>query len=158
MFGSAIVLRVIPYLVAAGVAFGAGWTINGWRLGIVIAQKEEAHAKAIAAAELASRTKEQGLQKAADQIRREKDARINTINSALNSAIDSLRQRDERPSPYTLSPNPSVGLVAKGCTGAELYRSDAEFLIREAARADTVKQSYEQCYAQYQAVKKILED
>ena len=89
--------------------------------------------------------KEQAAQVAADQIRTEKDAKIKAINNQLVDAISELRKRSNRPE----SPN------AGSCgTGATLYAQDAEFLIREAARADEIRAGLEACYKQYDAVSK----
>jgi hypothetical protein len=91
-----------------------------------------------------TRAKEQEAQTAADQIRKEKDEKIKSINNQLVDAISELRKRNSRPE----SPN------AGSCgTGATLYAQDAEFLIREAARADEIRVGLDACYKQYDAIK-----
>ena len=84
-------------------------------------------------------------QAAADEIRKEKDAQITAINNQLVDAISQLRKRPSR------SQGSSDG---QSGTGATLYAEDAEFLIREAARADQIRAGLQACYAQYDAIAK----
>ena len=80
----------------------------------------------------------------ADKIRTEKDAQIKAINNKLVDAISELRKR---PSRTEQASNGQSG------TGATLYAEDAEFLIREASRADQIRIGLEACYKQYDAIK-----
>jgi len=82
-------------------------------------------------------------QEAADRIRKDKDAQINSINAQLVDAISGLR---ERPNRTQAASNGSCG------TGATLSASDAEFLVREAARADQIRAGLSACYQQYDAL------
>ena len=84
-------------------------------------------------------------QAAADQIRKDKDAQITSINTQLVDAISELRQR---PSRAQASSN------GQGGTGATLFAEDAEFLTREAARADIIRTGLSACYAQYDSLSK----
>ena len=84
-------------------------------------------------------------QEATDQIRKEKDAQIASINNQLVDAISQLRKRPSR------SQDTSNG---QSGTGATLFAEDAEFLIREAARADQIRAGLEACYKQYDAIAK----
>ena len=95
-------------------------------------------------AEKTIRDKEHQYQSDADFLRIQKDAQIKTINNQLVNAISELRSR---PSRTTETPN------GKSCNGASLYAEDAEFLIREAARADEMRIGLEACYKQYEAIK-----
>ena len=90
------------------------------------------------------REKEHQYQTDADKIRKEKDAQINAINSQLVDAISELRSRPSR------SAKTSDG---QSCNGASLYAEDAEFLVREAARADQIRVALQACYNQYDAIK-----
>lgn len=90
------------------------------------------------------REKEHQYQADADQIRKDKDAQIKTINSQLVDAVSELRKRTSR------STETSNG---QGCNGSSLYAEDAEFLIREAARADEIRIGLEACYKQYDSIK-----
>ena len=84
-------------------------------------------------------------QKAADQIRKEKDAQIASINNQLADALIGLRKRPDR----TQSAN-----AGQGGTGLSLSAQDAEFLDREAARADVLRTALSACYQQYDALNK----
>jgi len=90
------------------------------------------------------RDKEHQYQADADQIRKDKDAQIRDINSKLVDAVSELRKRPGR------STEASNG---QGCNGTRLYAEDAEFLIREAARADEIRVGLQACYKQYDALK-----
>jgi len=93
-----------------------------------------------------ARLKEHQLQDATDQIRKDKDAQINAINNQLANALIELRNRPSRAS--------KVSVNGQSGTGATLFAEDAEFLIREATRADQIRTGLEACYAQYDAVAK----
>ena len=84
-------------------------------------------------------------QAATDQIRKDKDAQIASINAQLVDAIGELRKR---PSRAQASSN------GQGGTGATLFADDAEFLTREAARADIIRTGLSACYAQYDSLSK----
>lgn len=59
---------------------------------------------------------------------------------------DSLRNRPSRPASGAV---PTGTADPVGCTGAELYRPDGEFLAREAARADGLRLQLAACQAAY---------
>ena len=88
--------------------------------------------------------KQEESQAKTDEIRKAKDAQIKTINSQLVDAVSELRKRSSR--------SQSTDNGACG-TGRTLLAEDAEFLIREAARADQIRVGLEACYNQYDAVK-----
>ena len=89
--------------------------------------------------------KEREHQDAADEIRKVKDAQIQAINNQLVDAISELRKRPSRA---------QIAANGQGGTGATLSAEDAEFLIREAARADQIRAGLQACYAQYDAIAK----
>ena len=89
--------------------------------------------------------KEVQSQSDADQIRKDKDAQIKLINNQLADALVQLRSRPSR--------SESTNLGSSG-TGSTLYAEDAEFLIREAAKADEIRTGLEACYKQYDAIAK----
>lgn len=95
-------------------------------------------------AEKTIRDKEHQYQSDADQIRKNKDAQIKVINNQLVDAVSELRKRPSRASEAS---------NGKSCNGASLYAEDAEFLVREAARADEIRVALEACYKQYDAIK-----
>lgn len=70
------------------------------------------------------------------------EASIRDIDRRHHAAIASLRNRPER------AAVPASGAGAEtyqGATGAQLSRSDAEFLAGEAARADELRAALERC-------------
>ena len=95
---------------------------------------------------IAEETKQKEIehQTAADKIEKDKNAQIKAINNQLVDAISELRKRPNRPE------NASIG---QSGTGSTLYAEDAEFLIREASRADTIRTGLDACYKQYDAIK-----
>ena len=95
-------------------------------------------------AEKTIRDKEHQYQSDADQIRIQKDAQIKVINTQLVDAISSLRSR---------SSSATKTITGQDCNGSTLSAPDAEFLVREASRADTIRIGLEACYRQYDAIK-----
>ena len=93
------------------------------------------------------------LQTSADKAQEATSEQIKTLNSSLASAIVGLRNRPTRPDSGSVPVNPGAG---RGCTGAELYKPDAEFLAREAARADALQIELKLCYDRYQAARNAL--
>ena len=78
-------------------------------------------------------------QKAADEKAR--------LSADLAAALDSLRKRPARPAGgVPASPGDPVA-----CTGAALHAEDAEFLVRESARADRLRADLDACRQAYDA-------
>jgi uncharacterized protein HemX len=96
-------------------------------------------------------SKDMADQKAAAD--KDKNEALKKNAASLQSVIDSLRNRQARPN--NLPNNSSAGST---CTGTQLYREDAEFLAREAARADSVIIERDYYYGQYESVRKLLND
>jgi hypothetical protein len=150
---------ILGFVLAVGAAGGVGY-LKGDSAGQAAvqqrwdqerAQQAEAHAMAMEAA----RQKEQELQSKADQIRKDKDREIRDVNARATALANSLRVRPERPAPAA-SPVPgtaSIGPAPAGCSGPELFRQDAELLVREAERGDQLRAALKQCYAQYESLK-----
>ena len=74
----------------------------------------------------------------------------NRLAADLRAAVDSLRNRPQRPAA-------SGGAMLPGaadpvaCTGASLFAEDADAALREAARADSVRLQLSACQAAYNA-------
>jgi hypothetical protein len=94
-------------------------------------------------AEKTVRDKEHQYQSDADKIRIEKDAQIKAINNQLADTLVSLRSR---------SSSATKTINGQDCNGATLSASDAEFLVREASRADEIRVALQACYKQYDAI------
>ena len=114
-----------------------------WYFGYSVANHRFIAYKAEQAAQI--QKAQEKYQAAADQIRKEKDAQINSINNQLVDAISQLRKRPSR------AENPTTGSCG---TGATLSAEEAEFLVREAARADQIRTGLNACYKQYDSIAK----
>ena len=146
--------RELIAVVLLVVSFVAGWTVNGWRKNNEIQALAAQHAQAALIAEVKARKSEQSIVAAAQEARSKNDAKTKQIRANLERTISELRSRPKR------SEVPAVAAVAgvaqAGCTGTELFRQDAEFLIREAARADELEATLRQCEATYNAARQEL--
>lgn len=143
-------VRVIGIAVATVVIFFAGWLGNGWRWETKYVALQKSHAEAVIQAQREAKRKEQILQSQADQQLVEKNVQIKAIRTELDRALVELRKRPSRV-PVPNAPSPS-----KGATGADLSREDAEFLIREAARADGLVAQLQYCYRMYDEARGAL--
>lgn len=94
----------------------------------------------------AQREKESLLQANMDKLRTEKNRETAKLQRTVAALTLSLRNRPERPAVPASS---SAGYGATGCTGATLYRSDSEFLIRLSERADKLRLAMIQCQDAY---------
>lgn len=82
----------------------------------------------------------------------ERDDKIKALGIELAAAVKRMR---ERPSRSQESREPSE--VRSSCTGRELFQEDGEFLIREAARADKVREERDFYYGEYERVRLMIE-
>lgn len=110
--------------------------------------------KLLEASELA-REREQVMIASADRLRKEKDAQISNLNGRLGTALDGVRQRPQRVSCTSSQGSPTTCSFT-GATGANLSREDAGFLVREAARADSLRTALDQCYKQYDSIRSTI--
>lgn len=133
-------------VVAVGLigSFLFGAYVNGNRLEkkhqaevIALAEKTKAIQNTITAAYVVERNK--------------KDEEIRNLNTRLTTALSGLW---DRPSINSSTAGPT--LSAKGCHPTELFREYAEFLVKEAARADEIRLNYIELFNNYQNVKKAL--
>jgi hypothetical protein len=155
MFGSPVVLQLVVVAAVAVSSAVAGWTANGWRLDAKISKITETHAKELADAQHKARQTEAGIQAEADKLRAQTSARLRDVNSRLDAATSRLRDLSAAQG-GGITPNPRVGLAPQGSPRTFISREDGEFLLREAARADTIREGYYQCLAQYGEVRKQL--
>ena len=88
------------------------------------------------------------MQTSADNQKKEKDEKIATLNVSLNTAISELRNRPSRPAPST-TPSTESAVRGASCDATQLYYEDAEFLTREAARAESVLIERNYYYSRY---------
>lgn len=99
----------------------------------------------------ASKDLADGLTKA----NQDKDNAVTQITTSLNATINSLRQRPTR-ADLTSSVATAVASAKQACNGSQLFREDAEFLAREAARADAVVVERDYYYGQYEDARRTL--
>lgn len=143
--------EIAVFVLCIAVSFGCGWFVNGWRLGEEIANIHADYDKKRADAESAARTKEQTLQKAAEQAVKDKNAQVASVTRRLNNTIAGLRTRPERS--ITPSELPTTPGACFGLSGAELARGDGEFLAGYAADAARLEAALKQCEAQYNSLR-----
>jgi len=148
--------RIAAALMVAFLLAGTHWRV--YSIGAANVKSEwDSEKLSIAAQSLAlaqsTHAKEQALILSADTLRKTKNAQIAKLDADLAAAIDSLHHRPPRPDPSDLSADSSA---PAGCTGASLYRADAEFLARLTARADHQRLDLIECQSAYQAARSAL--
>ena len=121
-------------------AKGVGAEDNRWKV--------KTHAAELKAT-LQARAKEQMWQETVNGTARNYEIKLAGVRRNLDTALDSLRDRPERPA----TGGQAAGTGQSCATGTSLCRQDSEFLVREAARADTIRAGLEACYAYIDAVK-----
>ena len=87
------------------------------------------------------------------------DEKIKRLNSYVSALLTSLQQRPPRP--VSTSGNTASSRTESsttGATGKELYEPDARFLVGIASEAETLKLGLIQCYADYDSVKKSIDN
>lgn len=149
-------------LVAAGVLISALWV--GHKMAVSSAVEKAVHAtktemvreyqKKLDISVLEAISKSKTLQASADKIKEEKYEKLKSINSVLVSDLVSLQQRSKRSSSPSSTTNSADSSAS--CTAAQLYREDAEFLTREAARADEVILERDYYYNRYLLIEEGL--
>lgn len=97
-----------------------------------------------------ARDTEKKWQGAINEITTNQAEKLAEVQHNLDVAIVSLRDRPERPTRLPDTPR----IECSGASGRELSREDAEFLVREAARADTLRVGLEACYSAYDGTMK----
>lgn len=149
-------LNILPGWLWAAITAGALATscVQTTRVSMVkteLSTLKAQHAEAARAAEASARSKEQAAATTLAQIEKEAANEKERLSADLAVALERLRNRPKRPASGDV-PKSAGNDVA--CTGASLHAEDAEFSIREAARADGLRLQLETCKAKYdQAVK-----
>lgn len=115
--------------------------------------KAEADEAALKSSE-AARAREAQWQASAASIEEVHQNEVRTIAADRDRALASLRNRPGRPAVSTAPNMPASAASAPDCgSGATLYREDAEFLTREAARADELRAAIQQYLDWLEAMK-----
>jgi hypothetical protein len=94
---------------------------------------------------------EKDLSASISNFAKEKVVYEEAIADLRNELISRVSKRPNRPTSTPTNPNPTIA-----CTGAELPREDAEFLVREAARADEIVVQRDFYYKSYEDVRHKL--
>lgn len=150
--------RVVAGLILTVLLAGSHWKV--YHMGGASVQAKW-NAESLSVAKQSLRLSEEAtrtttnLEAAADQLKGNKNAQIRTLDARVAELTGQLRDRPERPREGDLPASAIAGAVPS-CTGAGLYRSDAEFLIGEAARAKRLQLDLAQCQAQYNKVRDSL--
>ena len=148
-------------LVAVVVGAGGAWMAysTGYEAGATRVQTawdaERLEAlRARAEFETAARKREQELAARAAQQRKELHREITRLEQRHAAIVDSLRYRTDRPADGGSVPGAATAgaELANGCTGAQLYRPDGEFLAGEAARADRLRLALASCQRAYESL------
>jgi hypothetical protein len=150
---------LVGFAVAVSGAFGTGYwrgdTAGQAKVQQLWDKEKAAQYAAYAAGQAAAREKEQAMQANADQLRQEKDREIRNISARATALANSLRDRPERPAVTDqVSDAPEAGPASSGCTGSGLYKADGNFLVGEAARANTLRELLKECRANYETLTK----
>ena len=90
-------------------------------------------------------------------ITKDKESRIDAINKYSTGILNGLQHRQSRSNQSTNPGDSCNSEGSKGSTGKELLREDAEFLTREATRAEQLRIELDSCYKQYDLVKDSLD-
>ena len=153
MFG---ISRLTGILIAAGLTVATIYGL-GYKSGKHSVQVEFDAYKAQAQIELAklaaqTRDTERTMQSQSNQIQKDKQHEINAINRAAAALVSELRNRPARGENLSTDSR-----ATENCDGSQLYRDDAEFLAREAERADEVMAELKACYKAYDSVKSLTD-
>lgn len=156
--------------IAAGVALVLALLAGVWKIhheGFVAGQAEvqaEWDQDKIRVAEESSRAIKKVEERTAliqittDKERGTLNAHIRSIDLERDELAKRLRERPSRPaeSGGSVPASPGTGASAPSCTGAELYGQDAEFLAREASRAEVLRAYVKALESQYERVRKLI--
>jgi hypothetical protein len=160
-------LKLTIAVAVASVTFYAGTTLYAYNKGVQSGTSQTqklwdaerlAVAQAIATELERVRAVEQTLRTNLTKQRKEYQYENDRLSIQYESALGRLSDRSDRPEDSGSVPQDSnIGAVpADGCTGAELFRPDAEFLVREATRSDRLRLALKACIAHATEVEREL--
>lgn len=85
----------------------------------------------------------------------EKQSEIKNLDTQYSTLVSSLRKRATRAEASQAGSSAIAGTIGS-CTGAQLYRDDAEFLAGYAQQAEGVRIERDYYYGRYEAARKLL--
>lgn len=94
------------------------------------------------------------LQEETRKAKERANAEIDHLKRRVGALSDELRDRAQRPAEAAEHGADNAGHRADAaamCTGAQLYREDAQFLVGEAAAAEQLRSAARQCFARLNA-------
>lgn len=144
------IIAAVAALLAIGLISFSGFKYikqQGFNEATAIYEKQKAADKKITDAA----TKK--LQEQADNAAKDKQDAIQAADAKYAALLDSLRKRPTRP---TQTGSSTTAKTTGSCTGAELYRDDAEFLAGQAALADKVVIERDFYYERYESARRLL--
>ncbi len=138
--------RLAALLALALLLAGAAWRMHtqAERAGHARAQGEAA--AAALAYNQAMRQREQQAAQALTTLQQKAAHEQRDLQRRIDALVERLRERPERPADLAAPAGPGDPVA---CTAAQLYRADAAFLVREAARADQLRIDLAACQAAY---------
>jgi hypothetical protein len=161
------VIKAVAALLLLLSIFAAGWYIHhsGYQKGHKVAEDvgraemanyKEAQRKIIDKIVIEIRRQEEELAASILQGQTEKEVEIKAINDNHQRIVDGLRnrptRRDRQPAKDPDPAAPTAQCTRADSTGSGLSKEDGEFLVGEAAGADTLRRALQQCRKAYQAL------
>lgn len=116
-----------------------------------IQEMQEVYEAAILIERSRARQTELLLRDISEQDLERKNDKIKKLSADLGVAVGKLQHRTSRSSSDSSASGDSIS-----CSGAQLYREDAEFLTREAFRAEGVLTERDYYYEQYEKARRAL--
>ena len=112
------------------------------------AQAEQVRSETARKAEAGHRARERTQAQTLQAITTKADHEKTRLAADLRAALDSLRNRPQRPAAAGGAVPPGAA-DQLACTGASLFAEDADAALREAARADSLRLQLAACQAAY---------
>lgn len=155
---NAMLIKIVIIISLITAAFLThNWQVNK-AVDKALVEQSVLHNKQIQELQIKSLKAESELKDKVQAVKGEKDAQIKAINRKYSTTIASLRNRPERSTTSNSTTNTCNAESTQGATGKELYRNDAEVLIRFARDAEELKEHLLACYRQYDTVKDQLDN
>lgn len=98
------------------------------------------------------------LQASADNLRKNANAQIHSLDLERDELVKRLRNRPARDNTSGVPADAGTAGGGPACSGASLYAQDSEFLAGEAARADKLRIALAACQTQYRTARDLLQD
>ena len=117
-----------------------------------LSETREAYAEAARVAEAGNRAAERTHAEEIATIQQKADHEKTALFADVARLADSLRKRPDRPASGAV---PAGDADPVGCTGAQLYRADGEFLVRESSRADKLRIELSECREKYDSAVRL---